>query len=64
MPPRLPRSLNKKRNTLAFEREQLEARLKAIGSEIASLDYSLGILRHYLENPPDILPYENAHPAK
>ena len=44
MPPRLPRSLKKRRNALAYEREQLEARLKAVGSEIAALDYSLRIL--------------------
>jgi hypothetical protein len=44
MPPRLPRSLKKKRNALAYERAQIETRLKSIASEISALDYSLRIL--------------------
>jgi hypothetical protein len=51
MPPRLPRSLKKKRNALAYEREQLESRLKAIASELAALDYSLRILDPHWKPP-------------
>lgn len=44
MPPRLPRALTKKRNDLAYERQQLLIRLNAIKSELASIDYSLQLL--------------------
>jgi hypothetical protein len=42
--PDCPGPLKKKRNALAYERAQIETRLKSIASEISTLDYSLRIL--------------------
>lgn len=41
---RAPRTLTKKRNALAYEREQLKSRIVEIGQEIAALDYTLQLL--------------------
>jgi hypothetical protein len=44
MPGRIPRSLTKKRNQLAYEGEQLRARLAAVVTELAALDYALAVI--------------------
>jgi hypothetical protein len=41
---RIPRSLTKKRNQLAYEREQMRARLATVISELAALDYALTVI--------------------
>lgn len=41
---RIPRSLTKKRNQLAYEGEQLRGRLAVVGTELAALDYALTVI--------------------
>lgn len=41
---RIPRSLTKKRNQLAYEPEQMRARLAAVVTELAALDYALTVI--------------------
>jgi hypothetical protein len=44
MPGRIPRSLAKKRNQLAYEHEQMRARLAVVVTELAALDYALTVI--------------------
>ena len=41
---RIPRSLTKKRNQLAYEGEQIRARLAAVATELAAIDYALTVI--------------------
>jgi hypothetical protein len=41
---RIPRSLTKKRNQLAYEGEQMRTRLAAVVTELAALDYALTVI--------------------
>jgi hypothetical protein len=51
---RVPRCLTKKRNQLAYEAEQMRARLAVVGTELAALDYALTIIE------PEYKPPRNA----
>ena len=44
MATRFPRALTKKRNALAYELNQLEARTSQVRQELAALDYSMRLL--------------------
>jgi hypothetical protein len=48
---RVPRSLTKKRNQLAYEAEQMRARLAVVGTELAALDYALTIIEPNYKPP-------------
>jgi len=52
MAPVLPQALTQKRAELAREREALGARLAAVASEIAALDYALSVLSPDWAPPP------------
>jgi hypothetical protein len=54
MPGRIPRSLTKKRNQFAYEGEQMRARLAAVVTELAALDYALTVIE------PDYKPPKKA----
>ena len=41
---RIPRSLTKKRNQLAYEGEQMRAHLAAVVTELAALDHALSVI--------------------
>ena len=51
---RAPRTLTKKRNALAYEREQLKSRIVEIGQEIVALDYTLQLLEPNWSPPKKI----------
>jgi hypothetical protein len=44
MASRIPQKLTRKRNALAFEREQLQARARALEEELRGLDYAITIV--------------------
>jgi len=60
MPRRIPRSLTKKRNQLAYEREQMRARLAAVTTELAALDYALTVIAQLGHRIPLLARYESA----
>jgi hypothetical protein len=51
---RIPHSLTKRRNQLAYEGEQMRARLAAVVTELAALDYALTVIE------PDYKPPKKA----
>jgi hypothetical protein len=44
MASRIPQKLTRKRNALAFEREQLQARARALEEELRGLDYAIRVV--------------------
>jgi hypothetical protein len=48
---RIPRSLTKKRNQLAYEREQIRATPAAVMTELAALDYALTVIEPSYKPP-------------
>jgi hypothetical protein len=54
MPARIPRALTRKRNQLAYERKQIRARLAALVTELAAIDYALTVVN------PDYKPPKKA----